>query len=76
MSEIDREIDASGLHCPLPLLRARKALESMDRGQVLRVISTDQGSMDDFEAYANQTKNPLLSADEKDGKFVFVLRKR
>ena len=76
MAEFDRELDASGLNCPLPILRARKALADMERGQALRIISTDQGSVKDFEAFSKQTGNPLLSSGEEGGKFVFVIRKR
>ena len=76
MAEFDRELDASGLNCPLPILRARKALGDMERGQVLKVISTDQGSVKDFEAFSRQTHNPLLSSGEEGGKFVFMIRKR
>lgn len=75
MAESDREIDASGLNCPLPILRARKALGDMERGQILRVISTDQGSVKDFEAFSKQTNNPLLSSAEEGGKFVFYIKK-
>jgi tRNA 2-thiouridine synthesizing protein A len=75
MAEFDRELDASGLNCPLPILRARKTLGDMERGQVLRVISTDQGSVKDFEAFSKQTNNPLLSSGEEGGKFVFMLKK-
>ena len=76
MAEFDRELDASGLNCPLPILRARKALADMERGQVLKVIATDQGSVKDFEAFSKQTHNPLLSSGEESGKFVFLIRKR
>ena len=75
MAEFDRELDASGLNCPIPILRARKALADMERGQVLKVISTDQGSLKDFEAFSKQTHNPLLSSGEEGGKFVFLLKK-
>jgi tRNA 2-thiouridine synthesizing protein A len=75
MAEFDRELDASGLNCPLPILRARKALSDMERGQTLRVISTDQGSVKDFEAFSKQTNNPLLSSSEERGKFVFLIKK-
>ncbi len=75
MANFNRELDASGLNCPLPILRARKALGDMERGQVLRVISTDQGSVKDFEAFSKQTNNPLLSSAEEGGKFVFMLKK-
>jgi tRNA 2-thiouridine synthesizing protein A len=75
MAEFDRELDASGLNCPLPILRARKALGDMERGQVLRVLSTDQGSVKDFEAFSKQTNNPLLSSGEEGGRFVFLIQK-
>jgi tRNA 2-thiouridine synthesizing protein A len=75
MTDFNRELDASGLNCPLPILRARKALGDMSRGQVLKVISTDQGSVKDFEAFAKQTNNPLLSSGDQGGKFVFFLKK-
>ena len=75
MAEFDRELDASGLNCPLPILRAKKALGDLERGQTLKVISTDPGSVKDFEAFCKQTNNPLLSSGEEAGKFVFLLRK-
>ncbi len=75
MAEFDRELDASGLNCPLPILRAKKTLTDMASGQVLKVISTDQGSVKDFEAFCKQTNNPLLSSGEQGGKFVFLLKK-
>ncbi len=75
MAEFDRELDASGLNCPLPILRAKKALGDMTSGQTLRVISTDPGSVKDFEAFCKQTNNPLLSSGEDGGKFVFLVRK-
>jgi len=75
MAEFDRELDATGLNCPLPILRAKKALGDMERGQVLKIIATDQGSVKDFEAFSKQTNNPLLSSAEEGGKFVFMLQK-
>lgn len=75
MAEYNRELDASGLNCPLPILRAKKALSDMERGQTLRIISTDPGSVKDFEAFSKQTNNPLLSSGEVGGKFIFVLKK-
>lgn len=75
MADFDRDLDASGLNCPLPILRAKKMLAGMSRGQVLKVISTDQGSLKDFEAFCKQTNNPLLSSAEQGGKFIFYLKK-
>jgi tRNA 2-thiouridine synthesizing protein A len=75
MTDFDRELDASGLNCPLPILRAKKSLADMERGQVLKIISTDQGSVKDFEAFSKQTRNPLLSSGEQGGKFIFFMQK-
>ncbi|EHQ53175.1 MULTISPECIES: sulfurtransferase TusA family protein [Ectothiorhodospira] len=75
MSDFDQELDASGLNCPLPILRAKKSLASMDSGQVLRIIATDPGSVKDFEAFAKQTGNELLEHREEGGKFLFLMRK-
>jgi len=75
MSDADEELDASGLNCPLPLLRTKKALARMQRGQVLRVVATDPGSVKDFEAFARQTGCALLESREDGGKFRFLLRK-
>ncbi len=75
MAKFDQELDASGLNCPLPILRAKKALNGMQRGEVLKVISTDSGSVKDFEAFCKQTRNPLLSSDEDDSRYVFFIEK-
>lgn len=73
----DREVDASGLACPLPILRAKKALSEINTGQVLRVIATDPGSVQDFEAFARQTGNELLQSESvEDGVFEFFLRRK
>jgi tRNA 2-thiouridine synthesizing protein A len=75
MAEYDQELDASGLNCPLPILRAKKALGDMQSGQTLLIISTDPGSVKDFEAFAKQTGNELLSSGEDGGKFRFVIKR-
>ena len=75
MAEFDQELDATGLNCPLPILRAKKSLSFMEAGQVLHVIATDPGSVKDFEAFAKQTGNELLKSGEQDGKFSFLLKK-
>jgi TusA-related sulfurtransferase len=74
--EFDKEVDATGLNCPLPILRAKKALSDMEKGQVLKVISTDPGSVRDFQAFARQTGNELLKQVEAEGGWVHVLRRR
>ena len=75
MSDFDSELDATGLNCPLPILRAKKAISAMDAGQTLRIIATDPGSVKDFEAFAKQTGNELMSSTEEDGKFMFLMKK-
>ncbi len=75
MAEFDQEIDVCGLNCPLPILRAKKSLAKMDPGQVLHIVSTDPGSVKDFDAFAKQTGNGLLKSNKKDGKFYFLLKK-
>jgi tRNA 2-thiouridine synthesizing protein A len=73
---IDLEIDTSGLNCPLPILKAKKALTGLQSGQTLKVISTDPGSWRDFEAFARQTGNALLSQEKTEANFVYVLQRR
>jgi tRNA 2-thiouridine synthesizing protein A len=74
---VDKEVDARGLNCPLPILRAKKALADMDAGQTLRVVSTDPGSVKDFQAFARQTGNELLQQGETaDKAFEFFLRRK
>ncbi len=75
MADFDQELDASGLNCPLPILRAKKTLNGMENGQVLRIISTDPGSVKDFEAFSKQTGNELMESREEGGKFLFMMRK-
>ena len=72
----DKDLDARGLNCPLPILRAKKALTDMSSGQVLRILATDPGSVKDFEAFAKQTGNELLSSTESGGEFHFLMKKR
>ena len=75
MADFDQELDASGLNCPLPILRAKKALAGLDAGQVLHIIATDPGSVKDFEAFARQTGNELMESKEDGGKFLFLIKK-
>lgn len=72
----DKELDARGLNCPLPILRTKKSLTDMASGQVLRILATDPGSTKDFQAFAKQTGNVLLSADETDKVFTFLMQKK
>ena len=75
MANFDQELDASGLNCPLPILRAKKALSAMQSGQILHVIATDPGSVKDFDAFAKQTGNELMESKEEGGKFHFLIKK-
>ena len=75
MSDFDSELDASGLNCPLPILRAKKAIAGLENGQTLKIIATDPGSVKDFEAFCKQTGNELLSRGEEGDKFVFMIKK-
>ena len=72
----DKEIDTCGLNCPLPILKAKKALTDMTAGQVLQVRATDPGSVRDFEAFARQTGNELVSSTAEGEQFVFRMRRR
>ena len=72
----DKELDARGLNCPLPILRAKKALTDMTGGQVLRILSTDPGSVTDFQAFAKQTGNELLASAENNKEFEFYLKRK
>ncbi len=72
----DKELDARGLNCPLPILRAKKALTDMTSGQVLKIRATDPGSAKDFQAFSKQTGNALLSSDTAQDEFVFFMQKK
>ena len=74
--QFDRELDARGLNCPLPILRTKKLLNNMVSGQVIKVLATDPGSVRDFEAFSRQTGNELLASEAAGGEFVFYLRKK
>ena len=74
--QVDKELDARGLNCPLPILRTKKALSDMSSGQTLKVVATDPGAMKDFQAFAKQTGHELVQAAEANKEYVFLLRKR
>ena len=74
--DIDKEIDTRGLNCPLPILKAKKALTDMQSGQLLKVVSTDAGSVRDFQAFAKQTGNELVHQETAGDEFVHILRRR
>ena len=74
--QFDKELDARGLNCPLPILRTKKALTDMASGQVLKIMATDPGAMKDFQAFCKQTGNALLSSDTKDNEYIFFMQKK
>jgi len=74
--EIHKEVDARGLNCPLPILRAKKALSDMQSGQILKVLATDPGSQRDFAAFAKQTGNEIVESSAQDKTFIFLMRRR
>jgi tRNA 2-thiouridine synthesizing protein A len=74
--QFDKELDARGLNCPLPILRTKKALTDMIPGQVLRILATDPGSVKDFQAFSKQTGNALLSSETADSEFIFFMKKK
>jgi tRNA 2-thiouridine synthesizing protein A len=74
--QIDKEIDTRGLNCPLPILKAKKALTDMQSGQLLKVVSTDAGSLRDFQAFSKQTGNELVEQQTVGEEFIHVLRRR
>jgi tRNA 2-thiouridine synthesizing protein A len=73
---VNKELDARGLNCPLPILRAKKALTEIGAGEVLKITATDPGSVKDFQAFARQTGNALLDSTAVNGEYVFYLRKQ
>ena len=74
--QFDKELDARGLNCPLPILRTKKALTDMASGQVLKITATDPGAVKDFQAFCKQTGNLLLSSDATAQEFVFFMQKK
>jgi tRNA 2-thiouridine synthesizing protein A len=74
--KFDKELDARGLKCPLPILRTKKALAELASGQVLRILATDPGSVQDFSAFARQTGHALLDSQSREGEFEFFMRRK
>lgn len=74
--EFDKELDARGLSCPLPILKAKKALAEMATGEILRVLATDPGSVRDFQAFARQTGNTLIEHSEENAEFTFFMKRK
>ncbi|MCE3262765.1 MAG: sulfurtransferase TusA family protein [Pseudoduganella sp.] len=74
--DFHKDLDARGLNCPLPILKAKKALAELESGQVLRIVATDPGSVRDFQAFAKQTGNALLSHVQQGTEFTFLMRRK
>ena len=75
MTSFDHELDTRGLNCPIPILRTKKFLATLKAGEIVRIMTTDPGSVKDFEAFARQTDNELQSSTEFEGEFQFTLKK-
>jgi tRNA 2-thiouridine synthesizing protein A len=73
--QLIHEVDAQGMQCPMPLLKAKRALNEMAAGEHLRVLATDQGSVRDFQVFAQQSGHRLLESDERDGVYIYLLEK-
>jgi tRNA 2-thiouridine synthesizing protein A len=76
VTAFQKELDARGLNCPLPILKAKKALAEMQTGEVLRIVATDSGSVRDFQAFAKQTGNALLAHSQNGLEFTFLMRRK
>jgi tRNA 2-thiouridine synthesizing protein A len=70
------ELDTSGLRCPLPVLKAKKALRSLDSGEFIRVTATDPAALDDFPAYCANSGNELVESRNEGARYIFVIRKK
>ncbi len=75
MNTHQAELDARGMNCPLPILKAKKSLNALAEGEILQIRATDPGSVKDLEAFCQQTGNELLSSSEVEGEFIFLLKK-
>ncbi len=71
----DQTLDCSGLACPMPVLKTKKAVDGLQVGQVLKMIATDPGSVSDMEAWTKRTGHELLASEQESGKFVFYIKK-
>lgn len=73
--KIDVHVDAKGLACPMPIVRAKKALDGMESGQLMELVSTDKGALNDFQAWVNQSSNEMVKHDVANGVYTFIIRK-
>jgi len=76
MSEFDLELDCRGLSCPLPILKTKKAIETLSSGQILKVISTDPGSAKDMPSWSDRTGNPIISHEQEGSEFIFYVKRK
>lgn len=76
LEKVDMELDCRGMACPIPILKTKKAIDSMDSGQVLKMISTDPGSVNDVNAWSRRTGHPLLESEQVDSEYTFYLQKK
>jgi len=75
MPNADKELDCRGMNCPLPILKTKKAMEELTQGQVLKMIATDPGSVNDMAAWTRRTGNELMESEQNGGEYVFFLKK-
>jgi len=75
MPDFNQKLDASGLNCPLPILKAKKQLNSLETGEVLYIVATDSGSVKDFDAFCKQTGHSLMESSEAEGKYHYYIKK-
>lgn len=73
--KVDQELDCRGLSCPIPILKTKKAVDTMSSGQVLKMVATDPGSVNDVQAWTRRTGNPLLDHNAGDGEYTFFIQK-
>lgn len=73
--KIDIYVDTKGLACPMPIVKAKKALDQMEAGQIMELVSTDKGSLNDFQAWVKQTNNELVKHEAENGKYKFIIKK-
>ncbi len=73
--DADKVIDCKGLNCPMPVIKTKKAIEEIESGQILRIEATDKGSLNDMPAFARRTGNEIVESSEKDGVFIFYIKK-
>lgn len=74
--EIKMELDCRGLKCPMPIIKTRKMIENINSGDILKMIATDPGSINDINSWSRRTGNPIIKEDHRDKEFIFIIRKK